>query len=80
MGRDLTALAQAGELDPLIGRKKELRQLVRTLVRKKKNNPVLVGPAGVGKTAIVEGLATSTSSRMPPWSAASSQCGWGRLP
>ena len=58
VGRDLTALAQADELDPLIGRKQELRQLVRTLARKKKNNPVLVGPAGVGKTAIVEGLAT----------------------
>ena len=57
LGRDLTALAGAGKLDPLIGRKKELRQLVRTLVRKRKNNPVLVGPAGVGKTAIVEGLA-----------------------
>ena len=57
VGRDLTALAQAGELDPLIGRRQELRGLVRTLVRKKKNNPVLVGLAGVGKTAIVEGLA-----------------------
>jgi len=57
LGRDLTALARAGKLDPLIGRKQELRQLVRTLVRKRKNNPVLVGPAGVGKTAIVEGLA-----------------------
>ena len=58
LGRDLTRLAQAGEIDPLIGRKQELRQLVRTLARKKKNNPVLVGLAGVGKTAIVEGLAT----------------------
>jgi ATP-dependent Clp protease ATP-binding subunit ClpC len=58
VGRDLTALARAGELDPLIGRKQELRQVVRTLARKKKNNPVLIGPAGVGKTAIVEGLAT----------------------
>lgn len=57
VGRDLTAMAQAGKIDPLIGRKQELRQLVRTLVRKKKNNPVLVGPAGVGKTAIAEGLA-----------------------
>ena len=57
VGRDLTTLAQAGKIDPLIGRKQELRQLVRTLVRKKKNNPVLVGPAGVGKTAIAEGLA-----------------------
>ena len=57
VGRDLTALAKANELDPLIGRREELRSVVRTLVRKKKNNPVLVGPAGVGKTAIVEGLA-----------------------
>lgn len=57
VGRDLTALAKADELDPLIGRREELRSVVRTLVRKKKNNPVLVGPAGVGKTAIVEGLA-----------------------
>ena len=66
VGRDLTALAQAGELDPLIGRKQELRQLVRTLVRKKKNNPVLVGPAGVGKTAIVEGLAVRIAAGRIP--------------
>ena len=66
VGRDLTDLAQAGELDPLIGRKKELRQLARTLVRKKKNNPVLVGPAGVGKTAIVEGLATLIAAGRVP--------------
>ena len=66
VGRDLTTLAQAGELDPLIGRKQELRQLVRTLARKKKNNPVLVGVAGVGKTAIVEGLATRiTAGHIP---------------
>ena len=57
LGRDLTSLARAGQLDPLIGRRTELRQLTRTLLRKKKNNPVLVGPAGVGKTAIVEGVA-----------------------
>ena len=57
VGRDLTALANTDKLDPLIGRREELRSLVRTLVRKKKSNPVLVGPAGVGKTAIVEGLA-----------------------
>lgn len=57
LGRDLTALARRDELDPLVGRREQLRSLVRTLVRKKKNNPVLVGPAGVGKTAIVEGLA-----------------------
>ncbi len=66
IGRDLTTLAQASELDPLIGRKQELRQLVRTLARKKKNNPVLVGPAGVGKTAIVEGLATRIAAGRVP--------------
>ena len=66
VGRDLTVLAQAGDLGPLIGRKQELRQLVRTLARKKKNNPVLVGPAGVGKTAIVEGLATRIAAGRVP--------------
>jgi len=66
LGRDLTALAREGELDPLVGRKKELRQLARTLVRKKKNNPVLVGPAGVGKTAIVEGLAARIAAGRIP--------------
>jgi len=66
VGRDLIALAQAGELDPLIGRKQELRQLARTLVRKKKNNPVLVGPAGAGKTAIVEGLAVLVAAGRVP--------------
>jgi len=57
VGRDLTMLARSGELDPLVGRQQQLGRLVRALVRKKKNNPVLVGAAGVGKTAIVEGLA-----------------------
>jgi ATP-dependent Clp protease ATP-binding subunit ClpC len=66
LGRDLTALARGGSLDPLIGRKVELRQLVRTLVRKSKNNPVLVGDAGVGKTAIVEGLAALVASGTVP--------------
>jgi ATP-dependent Clp protease ATP-binding subunit ClpC len=66
VGRDLTALACAGEFDPLIGRKQELRQVVRTLVRKKKNNPVLVGPAGVGKTAIAEGLAVLVAAGRVP--------------
>ena len=66
VGRDLTALARAGELDPLIGRHEQLRQLVRTLARKKKNNPVLVGRAGVGKTAIVEGLAALIAAGQIP--------------
>ena len=65
-GRDLTALAREGVLDPLIGRHAQLRQLVRTLARKKKNNPVLVGRAGVGKTAIVEGLAALIAAGQIP--------------
>ena len=56
-GRDLTAAAEAGELDPVIGRDDEIRRVVRTLARRRKNNPVLIGEPGVGKTAIVEGLA-----------------------
>lgn len=66
LGRDLTTLARAGQLDPLIGRRTELRQLVRTLLRKKKNNPVLVGLAGVGKTAIVEGVANLIAAGQLP--------------
>jgi ATP-dependent Clp protease ATP-binding subunit ClpB len=54
---DLTALARAGQLDPVIGREPEIRQLVHVLSRRRKNNPLLVGEPGVGKTAIVEGLA-----------------------
>jgi ATP-dependent Clp protease ATP-binding subunit ClpB len=56
-GRDLTALAAAGELMPVIGRDDEIRRVVQTLLRKSKNNPVLVGDPGTGKTAIAEGLA-----------------------
>jgi len=56
-GRDLTALARAGKLDPVIGRDEEIRRVIQILSRRTKNNPVLVGDAGVGKTAIVEGLA-----------------------
>ncbi|HHY53249.1 MAG TPA: ATP-dependent Clp protease ATP-binding subunit [Clostridiales bacterium] len=55
--RDLTAMARMGRLDPLIGREKELQRLIQILSRRTKNNPCLVGEAGVGKTAIVEGLA-----------------------
>ena len=55
--RDLTALARAGKLDPVVGRKKEIERALRILARRTKNNPVLVGEPGVGKTAIVEGLA-----------------------
>jgi ATP-dependent Clp protease ATP-binding subunit ClpC len=56
-GRDLTALARAGKLDPVIGRQQEIDRLAVVLCRRHRNSPVLVGPAGVGKTAIVEGLA-----------------------
>jgi len=56
-GRDLTKLAKAGELDPVIGRKDEIERVIQILCRRTKNNPVLLGEAGVGKTAIAEGLA-----------------------
>lgn len=56
-GRDLTALAAEGKLDPVIGRHNEIERLIQILCRRTKNNPVLIGEAGVGKTAIVEGLA-----------------------
>jgi hypothetical protein len=55
--RDLTALARDGKLDPVIGRDEEIRRVIQVLVRRTKNNPVLIGEPGVGKTAIVEGLA-----------------------
>jgi ATP-dependent Clp protease ATP-binding subunit ClpC len=55
--RDLTELARKGELDPVIGREQEIGQVIQTLSRRKKNNPALIGEAGVGKTVIVEGLA-----------------------
>jgi len=56
-GRNLTTLAKEGKLDPVIGRDEEIRRLMQVLSRRTKNNPVLIGEAGVGKTAIVEGLA-----------------------
>jgi len=60
--RDMTALARQGKLDPVIGRDEEIRRLMQVLSRKTKNNPVLIGEPGVGKTAIVEGLALRISS------------------
>src|SRR5207253_8396775 len=57
VSRDLTAAAMAGMLDPMIGREAELERTVQILSRRSKNNPVLIGHAGVGKTAIAEGLA-----------------------
>src|SRR6202035_3604273 len=56
-GRDLTAAARRGKLDPVIGRDGEIRRVIQVLSRRTKNNPVLIGEPGVGKTAIVEGLA-----------------------
>ena len=56
-GRDLTELARRGKIDPVIGRDDEIRRVMQVLSRRTKNNPVLIGEPGVGKTAIVEGLA-----------------------
>ena len=56
-GRDIVEDAKAGKIDPVIGRDEEIRSITRVLSRKTKNNPVLIGEPGVGKTAIVEGLA-----------------------
>jgi ATP-dependent Clp protease ATP-binding subunit ClpC len=61
-GRDLTALAREKKLDPVIGRESELERVVQVLCRRNKNNPVLLGEAGVGKTAVVEGLAQAIST------------------
>src|SRR5215217_4286283 len=65
-GRDLTELAREGQLDPVIGRKNEIERVIQILCRRQKNNPVLLGEAGVGKTAIVEGLAQMVISNSVP--------------
>ncbi|MBN2013221.1 ATP-dependent Clp protease ATP-binding subunit [candidate division KSB1 bacterium] len=65
-GTDLTEMARNHKLDPVIGRENEITRLVRTLCRKKKNNPILIGEPGVGKTAIVEGLAIRIAENNVP--------------
>jgi ATP-dependent Clp protease ATP-binding subunit ClpC len=65
-GRDLTELAKKGELDPVIGRRNEIERVIQVLCRRTKNNPVLIGEAGVGKTAIAEGLAQEIASNNVP--------------
>ena len=65
-GRDLTELARKAELDPVIGRRNEIERVIQILCRRTKNNPVLLGEAGVGKTAIVEGLAQEISAGNVP--------------
>jgi type VI secretion system protein VasG len=63
---DLTARAREGKLDPVIGRDREIRQIIDVLMRRRQNNPILTGEAGVGKTAVVEGLALRIAAEDVP--------------
>ena len=65
-GRNLTKLAVEGKLDPVVGRQTEIERVMQILSRRQKNNPVLIGEPGVGKTAVVEGLASRISSSQVP--------------
>ena len=65
-GRDLTTQARAGKIGPAIGREREIRMVARTLTRSKKNNPLLLGDSGVGKTAVIEGLAYNIANNTAP--------------
>lgn len=66
LGRDITQLAREGKLDPAIGRGKEIKKIAQILMQKKKNNPILVGEAGVGKTCVVEGFALKVADPAAP--------------
>ena len=66
-GNDLTLMAQEGEIDPVIGRDEEIERVIQILSRRKKNNPILIGEAGVGKSAIVEGLALRIAAGRVPY-------------
>jgi len=66
-GRDLTEIAQKGEMDPVIGRTEEIARVIQILCRRTKNNPILIGEAGTGKTALAEGIASEIANgQMPP--------------
>ena len=73
-GRNLTAAAREGELDPVIGRHKEMERVMQVLSRRTKNNPVLIGEPGVGKTAVVEGLARLSCTVTSPRPLGTSTC------